>query len=261
MNTRFGFNLRNIFPRLRRKKLVQKRKTFSIAHRGGAGLAPENTLAAFENALNLGVDFIELDLRRSKDGHLIVIHDSNVERITNGKGKVCDLTLEELKSLDAGVKFSPAYQGEKIPTFEEVLELIGNKVVVVVHIKEQGIEQEVLTLLHKYKQSEAVLTSFYRGVIKNSKLLSPNFPTALLRAENLLPFDYIARAQEAYANILDLARHRLNYDIIQHCHKRGLLVWTWTVDEPKDMRDLIKMGVDAVTTNYPDRLQGILKSQ
>lgn len=258
MNTRFWLKVKSFFPRLRRKKLIRGRKVFSIAHRGGAGLRPENTLAAFQNAINLGADFIELDLHRSKDGHLVVIHDPEVDYTTDGKGKVCELTLAELKQLDAGVKFSPAYREEKIPTLKEVLQFAKDKISLAIEIKEKGIEQQVLNTVAAHKNSDIIIISFHPEVIKNFRLLSPKIPTGLLFRESLLPVDYISRSHQVYANILDLEKGKINYDLIQHCHKNGLLVWTWVVDRPGEMRDLIQMGVDGIATNYPDRLLEIL---
>src|SRR5438094_732582 len=107
-----------------------------IAHRGGRALSPENTLTAIRKAISLGVDYVELDIRAAKDGPLVIMHDSDVDRTTNGHGKVKDLTLAEIRALDAGSKFDPKYAGQKVPTFEEVLKLCKGKVHVYVDHKE-----------------------------------------------------------------------------------------------------------------------------
>lgn len=116
-----------------------------IAHRGFSGQAPENTLASFQKAVELGSDMIELDVRFSKDGQVVVIHDDTIDRTTNGRGKVADYTLKELKQFDAGSWFAPQFSGERIPTLKEVLELVKGKVLVNIEIKDESPGQYKIT--------------------------------------------------------------------------------------------------------------------
>jgi glycerophosphoryl diester phosphodiesterase len=106
-----------------------------IAHRGGANLAPENTLAAFRQAIDLGVDMIEIDVHLSKDGHIMVIHDFTLDRTTTGKGKIADMTLKQIRKYDAGVKFNEKFRGEKVPTLDETMELLNGKTGLLIEIK------------------------------------------------------------------------------------------------------------------------------
>ena len=105
----------------------------NVAHRGASGSCPENTLTAFQKALEIGVDEIELDLHSTKDGRLVVMHDAAVDRTTNGTGAIGELTLAEIKSLDAGIGFGERFRGERVPTWEEALDLLGGKIELNVH--------------------------------------------------------------------------------------------------------------------------------
>ena len=146
-----------------------------IAHRGGRSTTPENTLAAFRNAINLGADYVEIDVRTTKDGHLVIMHDRTVDRTTNGKGNVKDLTLAEIRSLDAGFKFSPSFSGEKIPTFEETLQLCKGKINIYLDDKDARVEQ-MLAALRKYRMMRQVV--IYNGTdgLLEWKKQAPSIP-------------------------------------------------------------------------------------
>jgi len=153
---------------------------FVVAHRGAPGEEPENTLRSFRRAIELGVDFIECDVHLSKDGHIVVIHDDTVDRTTDGQGKVKELTLSYLKSLDAGKGFS-------IPTLEEVLSLSKGKVQVIVELKAAGTAEPVVRMVEKLNMSkEVVISSFFTELLREIKEISPEQRISLLSGA---PFD------------------------------------------------------------------------
>jgi len=223
-------------------------KVLVIAHRGASGYEPENTLRSVEKALELGADMVEVDVHVSRDGYIVVIHDARLERTTNGKGYVKDLTLEELKKLDAGL-------GEQIPTLEEVIQLVKGKARLVVEIKVPGTEKRVLQeIKENLLEDEALITSFYHPVIRWVKELNPNVQAGVIIASR--PVKPAQLAIDAKANALFPKYTFVDQQMVLVAHKNNLVVYPWTVDTLSEINPLIKMGVDGIVTNKP----GILKS-
>ncbi len=245
-----------------------------IAHRGGALLAPENTLAAFRNAIALGVDMIEIDVHLSKDGHVIVIHDNTVDRTTDGHGRIADMTLAEIKKLDAGKKFSEKFAGERIPTLEETLETLNGKVSLLLEIKKDndslypGLEEKVVDLLHRYHAGEwTVVQSFNKHSVQKVQKLDPSLRTFFLLGHNFPEFyDSLAldlrQGKELPPSFTGIAPHYSVLDAgkTDTLHQAGYQVYTWTVDKPATMKNVIRMRVDGIITNTPDKLLEILRS-
>lgn len=240
-----------------------------IAHRGASGYAPENTLAAVQKALDMNADLIEVDIHLSKDGELIVIHDATLERTTNGAGEVVKKNVSDLKTLDAGSWFGDEFKGEPIPTLKEVMELINGQSVILIEIKKgkagnyQGIEQKTVDLIRELKaESWSIVQSFESEAVKNTydiapdievhKLIVRDFPFIPLyhdgtfRTGSVYSFDY-AKAINPYYRLI-------TQRFINQTHKRGMKVFTYTVNEEADIQRMIEMGVDGIITNYPDRV-------
>ena len=222
-------------------------KVLVIAHRGASGYEPENTLRSVEKALELGADMVEVDVQASRDGHIVVIHDARLERTTNGKGYVKDLTLEELKKLDAGL-------GEQIPTLEEVIQLVKGKARLVVEIKVPGTEKRVLQeIKENLLEDEALITSFYHPVIRWVKELNPNVQAGVIIASR--PVKPAQLAIDAKANALFPKYTFVDQEMVLVAHKNNLVVYPWTVDTLSEINPLIKMGVDGIVTNKPSILK------
>jgi len=194
-----------------------------IGHRGARAYAPENTLASFKKALEIGVDAVELDVRKTKDNQLVVIHDADVKRTTNGEGLVSELALKEIKSFSAE-------GGEKIPTLEEVLGFLDKKVKVFVELKEMGIEEQVLSIVHAKKlEKNVVITSFLEDALKKVRELDKDIETGLIYAKHKNP---IKAALELKANYL-FALYRFTHTAnVQKAHENGLKVIVWTINNP-----------------------------
>lgn len=244
------------------------KKVLLIAHRGGAALAPENTLAACKNVIKIGVDFIELDVWKSVDGHLVAIHDDTVDRTTNGTGKGDIFTLEELKELDAGSKFSPEFADEKIPTLKEALELVSDEEIhtgICIEIKQKGIARDVAELVADLEFMDKVeVITFYPEEIKMLRDLLPEVPTSFLaRRGKRLPAEIVKQTLSIGANRLQLPAAEVDEGIVDLAHRRGLTFVTWSTNTPeedteKEWLRLIQVGVDGITTNHPDKLKQIL---
>jgi len=242
-------------------------RTLNIAHRGASAAAPPNTLAAFEKAIELGADGIEFDVHFSADGVPVVIHDFTVDATTDGSGRVADLTLAQLKQLDAGTRFDPAFTGERIPTLDDVLRAVGNRLLLNIELKttslgDNGLERAVITLVEQHGLSRRVLfSSFNPFSLRRAKRIAPHIPAGLLYDQGLsLP---LRRAWLAFLAPHE-ARHPHYKMVDAHymawARRRGYRVNTWTVDDPGEMRRLVGLGVNGIITNVPDVLRSVLES-
>jgi glycerophosphoryl diester phosphodiesterase len=222
-----------------------------IGHRGAMGYAPENTLASFAKALELGVDGIELDVHLCLSGELVVIHDKWVDRSTNGHGRVSEMTLQELKELDAG-------KGERIPTLPEVLDFVDRRALIDIELKVEGTGGPVADVLgefiasHGWKSEHFLITSFDHHELKRCHELIPSVPFGpLLTAK---PLDYAKMAQDMQADGIMPFFELLDENFVQDAHQRGLKVITWTVNRRNDIQKVLEMGVDGIISNFPDRI-------
>jgi glycerophosphoryl diester phosphodiesterase len=230
-----------------------------LAHRGASRRAPENTMAAFRLAAQLGADGIELDVQLSKDGEAVVMHDSRVDRTSDGHGRVADLTLAELRALDAGGWVAPEFAGERIPTLAEVLYELGPRLVLNVELKTAGLfggglEVEVVRLVEDAGLGERViLSSFDPLALWRVRRLNPHLSTGLLYAPDS---SLVVRGRWLQALARPAALHprwdTLDGSDVAAAHRQGLAVRPWTCDDPGGLRRLIAWGVDAIITNVPD---------
>lgn len=224
------------------------------AHRGGKGIAPENTIPAFLKSIEQKVDFVELDVRLTKDNELVVFHDENAKRVTGKNRKIKDMTLEEIKSLDAGSFFSKEYEGTQIPTLEEVVNVCKDKVKLNIEIKKQNknenIEEKVINIVKKYNiQNQCVITCLNYEVLQNIKKL-----------DNSIKVGYLVAMGEGEFYNLDvdffgLETSLVNENIINLIHNKGKKVVAWTVNKQDDMQYMINLGVDNIITNIPQVLR------
>lgn len=233
-------------------------KTLIFAHRGSKGTHPENTLAAFKEAIRLGVDGIELDVHLTKDGELVVIHDETVDRTTNGTGRVIDFSLEELQQLDAGSWFAGEFKGEKIPTLSEVLELLKDtNITLNVEIKNdvipyEGIEEKVLAVLEKYHYKEkTIISSFNHYCLKEVNRLDPTVETAILFMELLYePWNY---AKSIGAKALHVYEPVAFSKMSKESANAGYPVRVFTVNKEEHMAKLFELKIDTIMTDYPEK--------
>ena len=244
---------------------IDHEHVLNIAHRGASLAAPPNTLAAFEKAIELGADGVELDVHLSADGVPVVIHDFTVDAIADGSGRVADLTLTQLKQLDAGSGFDPAFAGEHIPTLEEVLRHVGNRVLLNIELKtaslrDKGLEQTVITLVEQHGLSDRVLlSSFNPFSLRRAKRIAPHIPAGLLHAPDLpLPLRHAWLAFLVPHEARHPEHRLVNSRYMARARQRGYRVHVWTVDDPKEMYRLINAGVDSIITNVPDVLHSVL---
>jgi len=229
-----------------------------IAHRGASGNFPENTVCAFRAAIDAGAEMCELDVQLSRDGAIVVIHDETVERTTDGKGEVAELTLEELKRLDAGAKFKGgAVKGERIPTLDEVFSATSGKCGLNIELKAGGLEHQVAQIMQaRNALADSIVSSFDWEYLKNIQQLHFNIRIGLLAEEK--PVDLMMNAVAMRAHSINPRWDMVTSDLCKAAHERGLKVYTWTVDADARMRALIACGVDGIMTNYSERLRKVV---
>jgi glycerophosphoryl diester phosphodiesterase len=246
----------------------------TVAHRGASGLAPENTLAAVRAAVALGADAVEVDLHRTGDGALVVVHDHTLTRTTDiarrlpGRAgcRVGELTHDEVRALDAGSWFSPSYAGERVPLLTEVLDLLrGSGTGLLLEVKDPasypGIEADVATALREASTGgsptgrHVVVESFDHASMLRLKQIVPSVPVGLLGAppRRLLP------RLAGWADQVNPAARWLRRCYVDAVHDAGLDCQPWTVDDPAAMARLAHLGVDGVITNRPDLLDHVLQ--
>jgi glycerophosphoryl diester phosphodiesterase len=251
------------YPKVHPKYYHQKYPIVVMGHRGFKDVAPENTMGSFKKTLQVGADMIELDVHLSKDGELIVMHDATVDRTTNGTGAIKDKTLEELKKLDAGSKFSPVFKDERIPTLEEVLQFAKDKISVNIEIKKEaveenpapgmGVEEKVANLVAKYDMVEhVIICSFSPLALSRIKQINPMLPTGYLIVTEPFLTSQVNMAAKVKADAVHEYRSFVSKREIENAHKYNIHENVWTVDKPHNMADLIDRGVDALITDRPD---------
>lgn len=238
-----------------------------VGHRGAMGHAPENTMTSFEQALQLGADMFEFDVRLSKDGIPVIVHDANLDRTSNRSLFVSDLGVKDLLELDAGSWFDLRFAGERIPRLSTLLKWAekkknksGGPISFFVELKVDKDEtrremliKAVLKELHEYKvHNRSVLISFDEPALMMAHKISPTTATGFLYSDLL--YDALDRAKNLKVNHLLPRKDRVTGDLVTEAHQANMAVMAWTADRLDEFRKLVIWGVDAIATNYPDRL-------
>lgn len=259
---------------------LEKKRPLVFAHRGGGGLYPENTLGAFEYSAKMGVDVLELDVHSTADGALVVMHDGSVNRTTNGTGRVNELTLAELKKLDAGYLFTPdggktfpfRGQGVTIPTLAEIFDAFPDKIFNVEPKQaEPSITQPLCEMIRARKMTDKVIVgSFRQTAIDEFRGFCPEVATSATPSEVSTFLAYSRTGiSESYSPPMQALQvpeklgqlQVVSKEFVENAHKRNLQVHVWTINEIEDMQRLIELGVDGIMTDYPDRLLKLLEEK
>lgn len=224
-----------------------------ISHAACGGHAPENTLAGIRKAIELGAEGIEIDVQASADGVPVLMHDLTVDRTTNGSGEVAALSLAELRALDVG--------GEPVPTLAEVLDLTKGKVLLILEIKQPGIEKHIARVVHHRQALDDVMAwSFYPPALKGMRAAEPQIPCALLVAgESMAKWPKMrSTALRLGVQGVSVFAPAIDERVAEDCRRRGLALYTWTPDSRKEIARLVSLGVDGICSNYPDRVGAVL---
>lgn len=236
---------------------VQPLKPFtSIAHRGASYYAPENTMASFQKAVELGFDYIELDIRLSKDQQLVVIHDEDVKRTTNGSGAIGDFTVEELKMLDAGSWFSPDFSDERIPLLEDVLLQFGKKIGILIDVKSPETQPGIIDILSSLlsfhiengiNPDSLKVQTFNLDELKKFKEHLPSIGTGLLLNK---PLDLLQLASyRPYASFLSIHHQLLSKAFIKQAQLLGFDIFSWTIKKQYQFSMMQRLGVHGIISD------------
>jgi glycerophosphoryl diester phosphodiesterase len=241
-----------------------------VAHRGGARLAPENTLAAFRNALTLSIDAVELDVQMSCDGHAIVFHDASLERLTDGTGNILDRDFAYLRSLDAAAHFPGGWpQKQQIPTLHEVLALAKSRVRTYIEIKaserdgEYGrypgiVEAVIKDVRAAHMQNQVLVMSFDWSILTTVDALDPLIETGMIVGKTeWSPSEQgvtwlIEQAKARHVDWINLEHSLFDDALLEVVHEQGLKLGLWTVNSSEDLQRFAQAGVDSLTTDRPD---------
>jgi glycerophosphoryl diester phosphodiesterase len=260
-----------------RKRLFNEKPFWLIAHRGFSGMYPENTMLSFEKADELPIDALELDIHASKDGKLVVIHDSTLDRTTNMSGRLVDYSAEALRGADAGYHFDPSNnktfpfrgQGIRIPFLEELFQRFPHRKFVV-EIKQTmpAIEELLVALIRKYHMEEKVIiASEHNEPLARIRTMDPVLATNLSAIEARTFYTLFRMKLSAFykssgdaLQIPDMYKGEkvVTAGLVKAVHKKGLILHIWTVNDPQEMKQLIDYGVDGIITDYPDRLVEVI---
>ncbi len=217
-----------------------------IGHRGAGAYEPENTIRSFSRALEIGVDAVELDVRKTKDNRLVVIHDAKVDRTTSGKGAVNQLTLDEIKQL-------VTVNDERVPTLEEALDFLDKKVRILIELKETGVEEQVLNIVRtKELTDNVILISFIEDALRRVRKLNSEVETGLIYVKHKNPVEAALELKASYLVALYRFIHSAD---VQKAHANGLKVIVWTINNKEEVPVYVKKGVDGITSDKPDILK------
>ncbi len=244
-----------------------------IAHRGASGIAPENTLAAFAKAIEIGVDRIEMDLRQTIDGEVVIIHDKTLKRTTNGWGSVRKSSLRKIKRYSAGSWFHHSYSSEKIPTLDEVLDLVNGQVDLLLEVKNGSpyhhkIEANITDIIKKHNAKNwCIVQSFDDRVLNNfrklpqlesevQKLFASIIPVAPFYGGSRFSFKRVKSYE--FAEEININYKYVNARVVNKIHQLNKKVNVWTVNQPTNFKKYINMGVDGIITDNPHLLKQVL---
>ncbi|MGI5850766.1 MAG: glycerophosphodiester phosphodiesterase [Clostridiales bacterium] len=235
-----------------------------MAHRGASGYAPENTMAAFEKALEMGTEGIELDVHMTADGEIVVIHDHTVDRTSDGKGMVGALTLEEIREFDFGSWFDPKFKGQSIPTLRDVFELLEDwEGLLNIEVKSgpifyPGIEEKLVDMVKRSNfRGRIIFSSFNHYSLRDIKALDPAMEIGLLYMAGLVePWKY---ARDLNAQALHPLYYNVVPELVAGCKENGIKLNPFTINEEKEMEMVMRAGVDGLITDYPDRALNVRK--
>lgn len=217
-----------------------------IGHRGAAGHAPENTLRSIEQAIALGCDLVELDVRRIRDGDLVLLHDERVDRTTNGRGTVARMVLRSLRKLDAG-------SGERIPTLEEALRAANGRIGLILELKAEGIGGQACTVVRQSAfTGQTIYASFKHEELLRVRQAEPIAMTMALFKR--LPKDPVSAAMYVHATHVGLRHDTVTKPLVKALHAAGLRVLAFTVNEPSDIKRVRSLDVDGIISDFPDRV-------
>ncbi len=239
-----------------------------VAHRGASGIAPENTMVAFQKAISQGADMVEFDIRMTKDFHIVVHHDRDIRRTTGGRGAIWDLTLQQIRTYDAGSWFDQRFSGQQIPTLRQVLELIPPHMGINIEAKTDGDPRRklafeevcILIVMEKKAEDRVIVSSFDHRFLERMHKLHPRIRTGSLsmplRDARKKPSTLSAKLG---TSAFICSRTMLTRKLVQDAHEKKLIVGAYVINTKDHLQEAVDLGVDAIVTDFPGRIVPLLK--
>lgn len=234
----------------------------NYAHRGASAYSPENTMISFRKALQLGANGIELDLQRTKDEKIVIFHDKNIDKKSNGKGKISDYTYKELLDFDFGSWFDIKYKDERIVLFENFAkEFLSKNLTFAIELKQEGIEKDVLDIIKKYATYDDIyITSFNFNALNNVRAIDSNIKLSWL-IEDRINIDNISKLLEINGIQICPNAEDVTIEDIKLANKSGVWVRLWGVSNEDIMRKAFNFNIDGMTVNFPDKLKELMEEK
>lgn len=232
----------------------------NYAHRGASAYAPENTMAAFKKAFQIGANGIELDLQRTKDGKIVIFHDDKIDKKSNGTGKISDYTYKELLEFDFGSWFSKEFENERIVLFDDFMKEVSDKnLILAIELKEEGIEKETLEIINEYYNKDNIfITSFIYNALLNVRKLDKNIKIGWLIKEDINQKN-ILELTKIFGNQVCPPANLVSKEGIKLARENELSVRLWGVSNEEIMQEAYNLDIDGMTVNFPDKLNKLIK--
>lgn len=232
----------------------------NYAHRGASSYAPENTMSSFKKAFQLGSNGIELDLQKTKDGKLVIFHDKEIDKKSNGTGKISDYTYNELLELDFGSWFGKEFKNEKIVLFEDFMKSVSDKnLILAIELKEEGIEKDTLEIIDKYyNKANIFITSFLYNALSNVRKFDNNIKIGWLIGEDINKKN-VSELIKISGNQICPPANLVSIEGIKLARENGLSVRLWGVSNEEIMERVYKFDIDGMTVNFPDKLKRLME--
>ncbi len=233
----------------------------NYAHRGASSYAPENTMSSFKKAFQLGSNGIELDLQKTKDGKLVIFHDKEIDKKSNGTGKISDYTYNELLELDFGSWFGKEFKNEKIVLFEDFMKSVSDKnLILAIELKEEGIEKDTLEIIDKYyNKANIFITSFLYNALSNVRKFDNNIKIGWLIEDDINKRN-VSELVKISGNQICPPANLVSKEGIKLARENGLSVRLWGVSNEEIMERVYKFDIDGMTVNFPDKLKRLMES-
>ncbi len=237
----------------------QSKDVIVTAHRGASGLAPENTLSSMKAAMENNADFSELDAQETADGVIIVLHDDGLKRTAGAEKNIWEMNYDELKNYEVGSWYDKQFDGEKIPTLQEVIDLVKGKMKINIELKMNGHEkmlaEKVVKIIDQNNfADQCIVTSFNYDEIKKVRKINKDIKVGYIFSKMPEDIDVFT----ANCDLLSVNKKLVDENFVKKAHENGKAVHVWTVNETEDMERLIALGVESIITNYPNKLNDVL---
>lgn len=232
----------------------------NYAHRGASAYAPENTMSSFKKAFQLGSNGIELDLQKTKDGKIVIFHDKEIDKKSNGTGKISDYTYNELLELDFGSWFGKEFKNEKIVLFEDFMKSVSDKnLILAIELKEEGIEKDTLEIIDKYyNKANIFITSFLYNALSNVRKFDNNIKIGWLIEDDINKRN-VSELVKISGNQICPPANLVSKEGIKLARENGLSVRLWGVSNEEIMERVYKFDIDGMTVNFPDKLKRLME--